>query len=32
VEKTLKIKLEGLKSLQGLAMTFGHTDAYPTDE
>jgi nitrate reductase NapAB chaperone NapD len=32
MEKALKIKLEGLESLQALAMTFGHTDTYPTDE
>jgi nitrate reductase NapAB chaperone NapD len=32
MEKALKMRLQGLKSLQSLAMTFGHTDAYPTDE
>jgi nitrate reductase NapAB chaperone NapD len=32
MEKALKIKLEGLESLQALAMTFGHTDTDPTDE
>jgi nitrate reductase NapAB chaperone NapD len=32
IEKALKKKLEGLKSLQSLGMTFGHTDAYQTDE
>lgn len=32
IEKALKKKLEGLKSLQSLGMTFGHTDEYQPDE
>jgi nitrate reductase NapAB chaperone NapD len=31
VEKALKNRLAGLKSLQSLGMTFGHTDENKTD-
>ncbi len=31
-EEVLKEKLKGLKSLQSLGMTFGHTDTQPVEQ